>query len=249
MLLDPEMRSFIKTADRPSEVVDWSPDLPYKPALLLRASSWPYKPLFDTPAVDVCSTAEGITWAPHAPGEHPGNHWGYRNVILPKGEPLSTFQGTKRGQVWFDGDIVIPALFRGLPRKVWMSTTPMEAFTLRPGVRKAKGRVVVGGLGLGWQLRALAQKKTVKEIWVHERERDLCDWYGHRLVSEISEEAGKPIHLICGDAYKADFEACDAVIFDIWPSYREARYDKGWQTLKKEIARRGLVAWGWGDVV
>ena len=40
----------------------------------------------------------------------------------------------------------------------WMSLTPSEMATQRPGVQKAQGTVVIGGLGLGWLLRKVCEK-------------------------------------------------------------------------------------------
>ena len=246
-LFDPRIQAAPRWR-RPAKAVDWHPDLSFSPELLLTASSWPYNPLFDTPVVDLDNHDDGITWCPKGTKRHPGDAWGYRNVWLPKGEPLSTSSGRRRGRVWFDAGVAIPVLFRGRPNRVWMSHTPMEAFTLRAGIKKASGRVAIAGLGLGYQLREIAKKRSVKSIKVFEISQPLCNWYGQRLVEEISSSSGKPIELSCENAYDADFTGFDSVIFDIWASYREAADDDKWQRLKRQITRSGAKAWGWGDV-
>ena len=80
---------------------------------------------------------------------------------------------------------------------LWMSLTPQEMVTLAPGTRKAKGTVVIGGLGLGHQLIEVCQKRSVKKIILLERSKELVDWLRPRIRPHLS---GCKLEVIIGDA-------------------------------------------------
>lgn len=145
----------------------WSEDkTPLRHFLFLQAGSFKYQPIFDIP--------------PSPAGENfvvsPKRNFAYENRILPAGWPIP-HQG-RQGWVVFDGDVSIPMLIdmkidhstgdrfpagtkdkeRVISGVIWMSLTPSEMITQRPGVQKAKGTVVIGGLGLGWLLRKTCEK-------------------------------------------------------------------------------------------
>ena len=94
---------------------------------------------------------------------------------IPKGSKIDTYYGKQRGTVMFDGDIFTPVLYRlekywkerGEERwqeGPWMSTTPMEIFTMRGGTKLAKGHTVIAGLGLGYQLCEVTHRKKVEKV-------------------------------------------------------------------------------------
>ena len=125
---------------------EWSANIKWAPKLHISAKSYvPFvTKLFDVPGVKVFSN------------DHVVRHgkWGYQNILLPKGEVLPTCLGARAGHVVFDDDVVIPTLWRGTNDQVWMSLTPMEVLSQRPGFAHAKGSVMIGGLGMGFTLRA-----------------------------------------------------------------------------------------------
>lgn len=211
--------------------VDWYPSMPYARSLHIKGASWPYHPVLPTPPGEstLCPTDA---------------RWSYCNRIYDSKAPLPTRVGTRHGRVWFDGPARIPVLrYNG---NVWMSITPGEEFSLRGGVRAARGRVAIGGLGLGHQLRQIAQKKTVRSVVVFEREQCLCDWYGYALCAQIAEETGKSITLYCADAFSLDVSKFDSVIFDVWDTYGPAKYDAQWFSLRARAEDVGVRAWAWG---
>jgi len=129
-------------------VVRWDEDrTEFRPSLLIDADTYRPEPLFPLPP-QLVPTQQLVS---------PARRFSYANRILPAGAPLWTADPKGRcGVVRFTGDVVIPTLydFASLPTlNVWMSLTPMEVFTLRPGLRLARGKVVVAGLGLGWFLQ------------------------------------------------------------------------------------------------
>jgi hypothetical protein len=97
----------------------------------------------------------------------------------------------QKGLVLWDGDITLPSLIdMHIDRKagtafpdclsekervrrgaVWMSLTPNEMLSQRSGIQKASGKVLIGGLGLGWFLRKVCAKPMVEEVIVVEKSR------------------------------------------------------------------------------
>lgn len=67
------------------------------------------------------------------------------------------------GRAYFDEPVDIPVLQYHLEPDqrpwesdrwdAWMSLTPMEMWSQRSGVQAATGRVILGGLGMGWLMR------------------------------------------------------------------------------------------------
>ncbi len=144
----------------------------YAPLLLLSADSFSPDRLFGSPA--------SLDWRVGVPS--PKGSYLYTNRILPEWKPLRlALSPSKEGVVRFDGDVVIPTLFDltgGYPDP-WMSTTPQEIITQRPGLQRAHGTVVVGGLGLGWFLKKVHDKPEVERVILVEYSRELLDWYGY----------------------------------------------------------------------
>lgn len=226
---------------------EWSANIKWAPKLHISAKSYvPFvTKLFDVPGVKVFSN------------DHVVRHgkWGYQNILLPKGEVLPTCLGARAGHVVFDDDVVIPTLWRGTNDQVWMSLTPMEVLSQRPGFAHAKGSVMIGGLGMGWALREIAKLKRVSKLIVAERSEDLLDWFGRKLIRQIAEETGKQIDLVVGDAFEiADklinetdpSNRVDSFIFDIWQSYGSARGDHRWDALRETALAKKKRAWAWG---
>jgi hypothetical protein len=176
----------------------------------------------------------------------PGGEWGYANRILPAWHWLSIMQGHREGRVVFNTNVSIPTLL-ALPRCTTVSScTPMEMFTQRQGIRRSTGTVLVGGLGLGWFLRLVSAKKSVKRIILVEKSQDLLDWYGRELCERIAKETDTPIEVICDDVWAHIGEHGDDVrhMVDIWEGYPTYHYElaKDHQAL---IARVKYF-WGWG---
>jgi hypothetical protein len=132
----------------------WNEDkTPARTFLCLKASSYMAAPLFNNPPKASPRSAPKYLVSPN------GN-FAYQNAILPGGTPLDL----RGGYVMWNDDIVLPMLLdmnmrqrdgeqfpKGASRKervmdgvVWMSLTPMEMLTQRSGVKKARGKVLIG---------------------------------------------------------------------------------------------------------
>jgi hypothetical protein len=140
----------------------------------------------------------------------PSGDFSYREVILPRGEALDVRVGGKLGWASFDGDVVIPQVHE--KGKLWMSYTPQEVMTCRIGVRHATGHVIIAGLGMGWMLSRVAQRKSVKKITIVERSKELCDW----VLPHVNIN-GKDLSVVTDDANVEvpNIEA-DVALWDIW---------------------------------
>ena len=124
-----------------------------------------------------------------------------------------------------------------------MAYTPAEVFTQRQGVRRATGTVLIAGLGLGWLIRKVAEKKSVKKIILVEKSEGLMQWYGCRLVDEIFRETGTPIEIIVDDAWNhlGKHGSDTRYLFDIWSSYPVFLSQE-----QRKLVRGVRYFWGWG---
>lgn len=181
----------------------------------------------------------------------PCERYAYANRILPAFTPLALRSGEDQGEVVFDGPVVIPVLMRNTiypdrafgdeSLEVLRSLSPQELLAYRSGIKKATGTVVVAGVGLGWLLYKVCDKRSVDEVIVVEPDRDLWNWYGEALCQKLP----KIKRVVHDDPYEAlTAISADAYLYDIWPRYGDARHDLKWRELRKEVEN----AWGWGDV-
>ena len=177
----------------------------------------------------------------------------YRRSRFPKlyGLPIVSSQSfyVDDGRAFFTGDVVIPVLEHKREGwrewKVWMSLTPMELHTQNSGIRAATKKVVIAGLGMGWLFRQIAKKKTVKEIVVIEKDRNLLDWFGVKLC----EQEEKVVDVVCDDFFNEEsdwphrFGKDTRFILDIWPGLGDA----AWDFRLKKLRAEGWKAWAWGS--
>jgi hypothetical protein len=209
--------------------VGWRDDLPFAEEIVVDATTWNVADLF-----------------PEQRGERvysPDGEFSYRYNTLPEKGFLSTCYGSKRGRVWFTDPISFPVLYKKNTLDVWMSVTPMEIFTCRPGVRFATGRVILGGLGLGWQLRKIAEKKSVKEIVVIEKSEDLLRWYGRKLCAEIPKVTTVMLGDVFAIAKNTPPRDDTKWVLDVWEEYGDAAGSSELETLRNQ----GHKAWAWGE--
>ena len=98
-----------------------------------------------------------------------------------------------------------------------MSDTPAEINDLAYFVEMAKGNVLINGLGLGWVVEALFQKKEVKDIVVIEKSKDVINLVKQHYYDKCPKD--KYIIIVHADAleYKPQKgQRFDAVWHDIW---------------------------------
>lgn len=84
--------------------------------------------------------------------------------VIPKGMVLNTYD-SKLGRIYkdkYDADFPVVMLKENLG--IWMSDAPFEQEGIRPGVKLAKGDVLICGLGIGLLPTLIAHKPEVKWI-------------------------------------------------------------------------------------
>jgi hypothetical protein len=169
--------------------------------------------------------------------------------VLPKGSGLPIASSNSLwiddARVFFTEDIVVPTLLFLKTNGVrgwtpWMSLTPFELLTQRSGVRAATKHVVLAGLGMGWLLRQIAAKRTVKSITVIEKDQQLIDWFGQRVCDETPKTT-----LVCADFWEVarDYDKEHRFIVDVWPGHGEAAWDHRLEALRED----GYRCWAWGS--
>ena len=151
------------------------------------------------------------------------------------------------GAVSYDNPVSFIRLIhtKGENRKptIWMSLTPMEIYTQRSGVKRAKGKVLILGLGMGWLARRVLERKQVQHVTVVERDEHILRHFGEALGKDFGDQ----VTLVQGDAYELgdprvnkDYDA-DIALWDIWNGYSDA----GWDSRYREIQKL-VPCWQWG---
>ncbi len=246
--------------------VPWTPDIKWEHHLTLQAKTWLSWPLFDVKPTNHHDPNHEAK--PEGKFElSPSGSFMYCVKRLKRGQMIGTISGSRTGDVMFDDDVLIPALHER-PRNdaerwrehPWMSITPMELMTQRPGLRFSRGHTIVAGLGLGWFLMQCRAKKTVKKVTLVERSQELVDWL---LTSgRIERAAGlpegtklAPLEVIVGDAYEVIPKMkADVAIIDIYEGYggndflEDLTYKhRGGTLLPEERRCEGIGRiWNWG---
>ena len=234
---------------REKDPVPWDPAMPFTPILHIHGDTYnplslfkvkPCPPSLNDPNQAWASTKRNFVLSPKGT-------WGYREMILREGSVLQTFCGNRRGVVVFDAPVKIPMLNKRLADgktwrfNPWMSFTPMEIFSLRPGTRLACGHTVIAGLGMGHQLSEVCKKRSVKRVTLIEESQELVDW----ILPKV-ELHGKKVEVIIGDAYKlVPPMECDVVLIDIFKGYGGNREDWMYGTQFASMNYRKHM-WIWG---
>jgi hypothetical protein len=192
----------------------------------------------------------------------PQGSFAYMNCQVAAGTEIPLFGGKRLKRVVFNGPVTVPALIdltrwsdegdpfpqktplrqRVIHGNVWMSLTPGEMISQRSGVQRARGKVVVGGLGLGWFLRKVCDKPEVEEVVVVEQSRELLDWYGF----DLCKRDPKVSEVICDDIYSqiGKHGPRATYLLDIWPLFCGAELDSALSKARKRHGPERIWAWG-----
>jgi len=135
---------------------------------------------------------------------------------------------------------------------VWMSDTPVEIMDHVELIARARGRVLIAGLGLGMCADAILRKPEVDQVIVVEPEFDVI-----KLVAPTLKQRWRNrFHTSICSIY--DLEAgpgveYDTIWFDIWPKIENSMYDDmkrlfaSWRPALRPGGWMG--AWCWRDIV
>lgn len=151
----------------------------------------------------------------------------------------------------FDNIIYVPVLSEvrinsvlAGPHKLlpWMSLTPLEVFTQRPLIRRARGKVGIAGIGLGWFAQQVLDRKCVSHVTIVEKNAAILEYFGKRLLAKYD---ARRLTLVHGDAYLHDWHAYDVSLWDIWPCVGDAAWDKEFLAICNGLRNKGRVCEGW----
>ena len=101
----------------------------------------------------------------------------------------------------------------------WMTVTPNEIETMREPIEASHGRVVTFGLGLGYFAFRAAEKETVGEVTVIERDAELIRLFQSHLLPMFPHK--EKIRIVCSDAFdyaeqRMASERFDFAFVDLW---------------------------------
>ena len=107
------------------------------------------------------------------------------------------------------------------PSGVWMTDYPVEIAQMQQAIKGIRGKVLVGGLGLGLVASLLAKRKTIKEVRVVEISREVIELVAehikHPKISIAFNDLFSELRTI-PDGY------FDYALFDIWQSDSESTF-------------------------
>lgn len=182
-----------------------------------------------------------------------GGYGGFLSMLSPRWSRTTLHCG--RGKWWnADGDLMMPVITEHTwaDTEVVMSLTPMEVKTLRGCHKLCRGKVLVGGLGLGHSAMAVAARKNVTGVVVVERTKHLCDTIGRHLekvtngkIKVIRADVWHYLGITREDA-EVNTHGFDTLFIDIWNGYGGNK--DYWQFKRLDQACRDAgkraVAWG-----
>jgi hypothetical protein len=125
---------------------------------------------------------------------------------------------------------------------VWMSLTPMEVLTQRAGVKRARGKVLMGGLGMGWMAQRVLEREQVEHVTVYDTNEDVLDFFGGLIKAKFKDK----VTLRHGDVFSVRKpDKYDRILLDVWSSYHGAEYDQRLKAFKKKVDEKKLWTWGY----
>ena len=117
---------------------------------------------------------------------------------------------------YFDHKFSYLALTEG--NNIWMSLNPNEIETMKPYIEKAKGNVLVLGLGMGYVPFMMALKLEVKSITIIEKDPDIIELFNSLIYPSFKNK--EKIKIVQGDAinYVNKNNQFDYIFADLWHS-------------------------------
>ena len=117
---------------------------------------------------------------------------------------------------YFDYKFSYLALTEG--NNIWMSLNPNEIETMKPFINKAKGDILVLGLGMGYVPFMMALKKEVKSITIIEKDLEIIGLFNSLIYPNFKNK--EKIKIIEDDAinYTKKNHHYDYIFADLWHS-------------------------------
>ena len=117
---------------------------------------------------------------------------------------------------YFDYKFSYLALTEG--NNIWMSLNPNEIETMKPYIEKAKGNVLVLGLGMGYVPFMMALKSEIKSITIVEKDPDIISLFNSLIYPSFKNK--EKIKIVEGDAinFVRKQNKFDYIFADLWHS-------------------------------
>lgn len=108
----------------------------------------------------------------------------------------------------------------------WMTLLPNETVTTLPAIKKAHGKVLTYGLGLGYFVYMCQRKEEVEEVTAVELSNDAAELFRENILPQF--EHPEKVKIIVGDAIEyaektAPFMEYDFIFADIWHDVGDGR--------------------------
>ena len=128
----------------------------------------------------------------------------------------------------------------------WMSLNPNEINTMKKGIERASGNVLVLGLGLGYFPFMISLKDDVKDITIIERNKDVIALFKDNILPNFKHK--EKIHIIQDDAIRyvqklQKDTSFDYIFADLWHNQEDAL--RLYITLVKEENRLNIPTDYW----
>ena len=118
---------------------------------------------------------------------------------------------------YFDEEFSFPTVYEN--GREWMAIKPNEIETMKVPIEKARGSVLVYGLGIGYFAYMVSQKESVESVTVVERDGDVISLFESYILPQFPNKA--KIKVIKADAFDFAKEQMakgkfDYVFTDLW---------------------------------
>ena len=118
---------------------------------------------------------------------------------------------------FFDEKFSFPTVFEG--GREWMAIKPNEIETMKEPVEKARGRVLVYGLGIGYFAYMVSQKADVSSVTVVERDENVISLFEKHILPQFPSR--EKITIVKSDAFdyarnEMKRGGFDYVFTDLW---------------------------------
>ncbi|ATD54432.1 hypothetical protein [Clostridium chauvoei] len=137
-----------------------------------------------------------------------------------------------------EGEIALDILELHGPKNIWMRMTPLEIESSYMPIKRAKGKVGVVGLGLGYVAQEMAKKDKVDEVIVYEINKDVIDLYNKNF------KENPKIKIKHEDAFKAKREDFDFFYVDIYEYKLTKKVVEDYQSFNKLHNIEEYSFWG-----
>lgn len=147
-------------------------------------------------------------------------HYGAGSVFRTSSARTAIFAGHECVKLTLDGPVVVHELCEN--DGVWMTDLPIEQAQIDPLLDGMNGRVLVGGLGLGYAAQMLALHPKVESVWVIEKSPEVIELVAKHLRGNSRKGRKSKIRVIQADLFEwlahpdQQCSRFDWAFYDIW---------------------------------